>query len=115
MNLLADESVDKSIVVRLRQDGYNVWYVTEISPSITDDMVLQQANDQQSLLITADKDFGEMVYRQGLVHTGVVLLRLAGLTATTKAAIVSKVFDAHASEFVAAFSVIAPTIVRIRH
>ena len=115
MNLLADESVDKAIVVRLRQDGYNVLYITEMSPSITDDVVLQQANDQQSLLLTADKDFGEMVYRQGLVHTGIVLLRLAGLTTITKADLVSKVFDAHASEFVGAFSVIAPSIVRIRH
>ena len=41
MNLLADESVDKAIVVRLRQDGYNVLYSTEMSPSITDDVVLQ--------------------------------------------------------------------------
>ena len=114
MNLLADESVDKPIVIRLRQDGYKVLYITEMSPSITDDVVLQQANNKQSLLLTADKDFGEMVYRQGLVHTGVVLLRLAGLTTVTKAALVSKVFDDHASEFVGAFSVIAPSIVRIR-
>ncbi|MFH1562285.1 MAG: DUF5615 family PIN-like protein [Nitrospirota bacterium] len=115
MNLLADESVDKPIVVRLRQDGYDVKSITEMSPGIIDDVVLQRANEQQSLLLTADKDFGEMVYRQGLIHTGVVLLRLAGLTAVTKAALVSKVFDDHAPEFISAFSVIAPSIVRIRH
>lgn len=115
MNLLADENVDKPIVVRLRQDGYKVLYIAEMSPSITDDVVLQQANAQQSLLLTADKDFGEMVYRQGLVHTGVVLLRLVGLMPTTKVALVSKAFDDHASEFVGAFSVITPNIVRIRH
>ena len=44
MNLLADESVDKPIVVRLSQDGHTVLYITEMSPSITDDVVLQQAN-----------------------------------------------------------------------
>jgi predicted nuclease of predicted toxin-antitoxin system len=80
----------------------------------TGDVVLQQANDQQSLLLTADKDFGEMVYRQGLIHAGVILLRLSGLMIVTKTAIVSKVFDDHASEFVGAFSVIAQSIVRIR-
>jgi predicted nuclease of predicted toxin-antitoxin system len=80
----------------------------------TGDVVLQQANDQQSLLLTANKDFGEMVYRQGLVHAGVILLRLSGLTTITKEDIVVKVFDDHASEFVGAFSVIVPSIVRIR-
>ncbi|MBI4777414.1 DUF5615 family PIN-like protein [Candidatus Desantisbacteria bacterium] len=114
MNLLADESVDKPIVMQLRQDGYNVLYIAEISPSVTDDVVLQLSNEQQSLLLTADKDFGEMVYRQRFVHTGVVLLRLAGLTTASKAILVSKVFDDHASEFVGAFSVITPSIVRIR-
>ena len=114
MNLVADESVDKPIVDRLRDDGHEVWYITEMSPSITDDSVLQCANERQALLITADKDFGEMVYRQGLIHGGVVLLRLTGLTATTKAVIASKVFADHASEFIGAFSVIAPSIVRIR-
>ncbi|OIP39381.1 hypothetical protein AUJ95_05635 [Candidatus Desantisbacteria bacterium CG2_30_40_21] len=115
MNLLVDEGVDRPIVVRLRQDGYNVLYVTEMSPGITDNVVFQRANEQQSLLLTADKDFGELIYRQGLVHTGIVLLRLAGLPMETKVTLISMAFDAHASEFVGAFSVIAPSIVRIRH
>ena len=37
--------------------------------------------------MTADKDFGELVFRQGLVHSGVILLRLAGLPNATKATI----------------------------
>jgi len=75
MNLLADESIDKPIVERLRQDGHNVLYVAEFEPSIDDNVVLCRANQQDALLITADKDFGELVFRQGLVHTGVILVR----------------------------------------
>ncbi len=41
MNLLADESVDRPIVERLRQQGYDVVYVAELSPSMADDQVLQ--------------------------------------------------------------------------
>lgn len=41
------------------------------------------------MLLTADKDFGQLVFRQGLVHSGVVLLRLAGLANATKAVSVS--------------------------
>ena len=41
--------------------------------------------------ITLDKDFGELVYRQGLVHTGVILLHLACLQPGTKATFVAQV------------------------
>jgi predicted nuclease of predicted toxin-antitoxin system len=71
MNLLANESVDRPIVERLRRDGHDVVYVADLSPSITDDEVLQQANNGNALLVTADKDFGELVFRQGWLHRGV--------------------------------------------
>ena len=79
MNLVADEGVDRPVVERLRQDGHHVVCVAEMSPSAPDEEVLQQANAGSAVLLTADKDFGELVFRQGLVHSGVVLPRLAGL------------------------------------
>ncbi len=114
MNLLADESVDRQIVERLRQGGHDTLYVAELSPSITDDEVLQQANNRGAMLVTADKDFGELVFRHGRVHTGVVLLRLAGLPATVKAETVAQVFQERAAELQGAFSVISPGVIRIR-
>lgn len=114
MNLLADESVDRPVVERLRQEGHDVVYVAELAPSITDGEVLQQANERGALLLTADKDFGELVFRQGRVHAGVVLVRLAGLSAAGKADTVARVFQDRAAELVGAFSVISPGIVRIR-
>ncbi len=114
MNLLADESVDQPIVEQLRRDGHDVLYIAEIAPSVPDEVVLQRANEHQALLVTQDKDFGEMVYRQNLAHFGVVLIRLAGLLPQTKAQIVSRVFAERAGEMPNAFSVISPGIVRIR-
>lgn len=114
MNLLADESIDKPIVDRLRQDGHSVLYIAEFSPSIDDDTVLQRANQNGALLITADKDFGELVFRQGRIHVGVVLVRLAGLSSDAKARMVSTVFANHGDELLNAFSVISPERVRIR-
>lgn len=98
MNLLADEGVDRPIVDRLRQEGHDVVYIAELSPSITDEEVLQQANDRGALLVTADKDFGELVFRLGRLHTGVALLRLAGLPVSSKAEIVAEVLRDHAAE-----------------
>ena len=79
MNLFADEGVDRPVVERLRQDDHDVMYVAELAPSIPDEEVLREANGRSAVLVTADKDFGELVFRQGAMHSGVVLLRLAGL------------------------------------
>lgn len=114
MNLLADEGVDRAVVERLRREGHDVLYMAELSPSLPDEDVLQQANERGALLVTADKDFGELVFRQRRVHSGVVLLRLAGVSNVTKAAIVAEVCRDRASELSLAFSVISPGQVRIR-
>lgn len=114
MNLLADEGVDKPMVEQLRQDGHDVLYVAEMEPSIPDEVVLQRANEHQAMLVTQDKDYGELVYRRGLIHLGVILVRLEGLLPETKARIVSKVIAQRGLEMPHAFSVISPGMVRIR-
>lgn len=70
MKFLADEGVDRQIVERLRENGLSVLYVAEIEPGISDDEVLNQANRDTALLLTTDKDFGELVFRQGRVIQG---------------------------------------------
>jgi predicted nuclease of predicted toxin-antitoxin system len=70
VNLFCDESIDKQIVDRLRRDGHSILYVAELSPGITDDQVLAQANALQAPLLTADKDFGELIFRQGRASSG---------------------------------------------
>jgi predicted nuclease of predicted toxin-antitoxin system len=115
MNLVADESIDQAIVAGLRQEGHDVLYIAELSPSISDDEVLNEANGRGAVLLTADKDFGELVYRQGRVHGGVVLIRLSGLSAQTKVETVCGAVKKHGSEFVNAFSVISAGMVRVRH
>ena len=73
MKFAADEGVDRQIVERLRQDGHTVGYVAEFDPGTSDQDVLSLANREGAVLLTADKDFGEMVYRQHLVHPGVIV------------------------------------------
>jgi predicted nuclease of predicted toxin-antitoxin system len=114
MNLVADESVDRSIVDRLRQDGHQVWYVAEMEPGISDDAVLDIANREAALLLTADKDFGEMIFRQRRFTGGIVLVRLAGLSSARKASIVAAMVRQHRSELPYGFTVIAPGVFRIR-
>ena len=49
-----------------------------MDPGIDDERVLRLADSQGALLLTSDKDFGELVFRQRLLHSGVILFRLAG-------------------------------------
>ncbi|MBU1744766.1 MAG: DUF5615 family PIN-like protein [Proteobacteria bacterium] len=56
-----------------------------MAPGISDDTVLELANNEGSLLLTSDKDFGDLVFRLRRLSAGVVLIRLAGLTPAKKA------------------------------
>ncbi|HOU14845.1 MAG TPA: DUF5615 family PIN-like protein [Anaerolineae bacterium] len=114
MNFVADESVDYPIVRRLRQEQHTVWAVAEMEPGIADTVVLEIANQQGVVLITGDKDFGELVFRDKRYAFGVMLLRLAGLTATAKAEVVAEAISQHHDKLVDAFAVIGPRSVRIR-
>lgn len=114
MRFVADESVDSAIVERLRRDGHEGLYVAETQPGIADEAVLELANRDGAVLLTADKDFGELVFRQRQLDSGVVLLRLAGLSEEAKAREVAAAVAAHDDEMGHAFSVVSPGLVRIR-
>jgi predicted nuclease of predicted toxin-antitoxin system len=60
MNLVADESVDSGIIRQLRKIGINVISISENSSGIKDNEVLKIADKNQCLLITEDKDLGEL-------------------------------------------------------
>ena len=55
MKFLADESIDRQIVDRLRIDGHFVWYIAEMKRGISDDAVLDMANRKKALLLTKVK------------------------------------------------------------
>ena len=114
MNLLADESVDRQIVTRLRRDGHAVQYIAEMAPGISDDSVLDLANQEASLLLTADKDFGELVFRQGRFTLGILLIRLAGMAPERKADVVASVIVQRSEELPGAFAVLTARSLRIR-
>ena len=114
MRLVADEGVDKPIVDALRAAGFLVEYFAEFAAGTEDEHILASASEPQSLLLTCDKDFGDLVFRQRLAMAGVVLIRLSGLSAQTKARVVVRALAAHMDEMAGAFTVIAPGLLRIR-
>ena len=114
MNLLADECVPAEVVARLRADGHVVETAGDDAPGAPDDDVLARAAGSGRVLVTADKDFGELVYRLGRAHAGVVLLRLAGVPPEERAETVSAVFRDRVSELPGNFTVVEREAVRVR-
>ena len=81
---------------------------------ITDDAVLELASTDGRVLLTADKDFGELVFRLHRVVHGVVLARLVGIASSSRADAVSQALADHGREMTGAFTVVSPGLVRIR-
>lgn len=76
MKFLADECCDAGLVRFLRDSGYDVSYVAEECAGVSDDTVLQKAYSEGRILLTEDKDFGELAYRLRKVAVGIVLIRI---------------------------------------
>jgi predicted nuclease of predicted toxin-antitoxin system len=104
--ILADENIVSAVVFALRADGWDVVWIAEVAPSIEDADVLAWAAREGRLLLTDDKDFGELVVREGRTHHGVVLLRVHGLLPAERARLVSEVFASLMGELRGSFTVV---------
>lgn len=76
MRWLADECVDAGLVLHLRADGHDVAYMAEIMPAASDLEVVTRARAEGRVLLTEDKDFGDLIFRRRELIPGVVLLRI---------------------------------------
>ena len=98
MRILADESVEGEIVARVRSGGHDVVYVPETSAGIRDNEVLARANAEDRVLLTEDKDFGDLAFFYGNRSSGIVLLRAHGVGTDAKAGAVAEVLEEYEVE-----------------
>ncbi len=111
---MIDESVDRQVVDALAR-VYEVHDIASTNRGVADEVVLGIARELDAVLVTADKDFGELVYRQKRVHRGVVLTRLSGMESERKAQVVVNALSRSLfGEEERAFVVISPNDVRVR-
>jgi predicted nuclease of predicted toxin-antitoxin system len=84
MRWLADECVAATVVMQLRAAEHDVIYMAEDGSGTVDRAVLLLAQEEARLLLTEDKDFGELVFRSRMAAPGIVLLRLGVYDGHTK-------------------------------
>ena len=113
MNFLADESCAGPVIRALREAGHDVVAIAEVAKGASDEQVLQRALKNQRVLITEDRDFGELVNAQRLPSTGVILLRFDSRARRIKAPTVVDAVAKLGSRLKNAFAVVEPGRVRI--
>lgn len=80
MIILGDSNIDADIIKWLRTQGHDVLWAVDLPPSMSDADILSIANQQKRIVITYDRDFGDLVFRSRLVTQGIVLLRYRAAT-----------------------------------
>jgi predicted nuclease of predicted toxin-antitoxin system len=74
--LLTDENIDPLVVEFLRQKGFDVWDIKEMSwRGRLDIDILKEAHKQKRVVVTHDEDFGKLVFRSKIVFTGILYFR----------------------------------------
>jgi len=89
LRFLIDRCAGKRIADRLRVLGHDVVEAREPSPDPGDDALLAWAAAERRVLVTMDKDFGELVYRQSAPHAG--LIRLPHVPSAKRVALIEQV------------------------
>jgi predicted nuclease of predicted toxin-antitoxin system len=112
MKFLVDECTGPSVAAWLRDEGHEVFSVYEDARGVEDDIILRKAFDENWVLITNDKDFGNKVFRNGRLHKGVILLRLEDERATSKIEVLSHLLEKYIDRLPNAFVVVTEKQVR---
>jgi predicted nuclease of predicted toxin-antitoxin system len=114
MRFLLDENVEYRLAAFLRELGHDVTAIAHDYPhALSDHEVLMIARSEQRILLTSDRDFGELIIREHLPHAGVIYLRFPPATFTLKTQRLAQVLVSH-REQLDQFLVIDPAGARVR-
>jgi len=114
MKLLVDECCDAGLVNALRDDGHDVLYAVESLRGEPDDMLLARALSERRILLTEDKDFGELVYRLQKPAYGIVSLQFDVADRVLKIPRLRYLLTHEAERLPSAFVVLEVDKIRIR-
>jgi predicted nuclease of predicted toxin-antitoxin system len=113
MEFLADESCDFAIVRASRSAGHDVLAVAEVLPHGNDKAIMELARTTSRILLTEDKDFGQLVYADHLSSGGVIFLRYPAQTRELIAESIVRLVEVRGDDLKSRFIVVMPGRVRI--
>lgn len=112
IRFIGDVNLERPIVDYLLGSGYNVKWIPDLDCRMVDEKLLELANREKRILVTNDKDFGELTFRQKKVSTGIILLRVKGESAKDKVRLLQKLLLAHGNRLRGYFTVVTRKKIR---
>ena len=114
MRVIANENIAATAIRRLRQNGHEHLSVKESMQGADDQSILRRAEAEQRLVVTHDKDFGELAYRYRLpASCGIILFRLSTLDPSTDIQRMLDVIESR-SDWTGRYSVVTHDRIRMR-
>lgn len=113
LKFLIDVGVGKKAEEWLKANGYDVKTVRSVDPRAKDIEILKIAKFESRMVITMDKDFGELVFKSGEPHNGVLILRLEDANGSEKAEIIKKILHDYQDKIQNRFCVFQDNRLRI--
>jgi predicted nuclease of predicted toxin-antitoxin system len=114
MRFLADESCDFAVVRALRATGHDVIAVAEVAARTDDAKVIEWAVREARVVLTEDKDFGQLVYAGARESTGVILIRFPPSARPILPSRILEMIRQHEDQLAGSFVVLQPHRIRVR-
>ena len=112
--LLLDENISPAVAARLRKDGYNAASIAEELPGMEDAAVLRKAQREERIVVTLDRDFGALIFRDSNRHVGVLFLRLKKESSKNVYAAITSVLVQYGEELEQKFTTASEWHVRMK-
>jgi predicted nuclease of predicted toxin-antitoxin system len=113
MRILANENFPGDAVAALRERGHDVAWVRSDAPGSSDEEVLARAQVEGRIIVTFDKDFGELAFRSRLLaSSGVILFRISAPSAERVARIAVAALESR-TDWAGYFSVVEDKRIRV--
>jgi predicted nuclease of predicted toxin-antitoxin system len=113
VELLADESCAGPVIRALRAAGHDVLVIAEVAKGASDDWVMERAFAEDRILITEDRDFGELVYASGRPTAGVIFVKFHSHARRAKPQAVLEAVTKLGERLRGGFAVVEPGRVRL--
>lgn len=96
LKFLVDVGVGRKVEEYLLEKRYDTKAVRALDQKMPDEVIIRLAALEKRIVITMDKDFGELVYHSGMDHCGILLLRLEDATGSEKQQVIAKILEKYA-------------------
>jgi predicted nuclease of predicted toxin-antitoxin system len=114
MRVIVNENITGTVIRELRQRGHDVLSVKESMRGEDDVSILQRAEVEQRVIVTQDKDFGELAFKYRLpASCGIILFRISGVDPSADNQRILDVIDSR-SDWMEHFSVVTDDRIRMR-